>query len=650
MKLALKFALLMVLLSQVALAQFTVGTSSGSPSGTAVVNLSYTAQSNIRALQVAISYNPAVLTPQTTTDAIFGELVNGCLASPGANWDNGFTQCVNTDQENGVITVTLSTGVNPNGPALDTAAPFGGITFDIADGASLGIYDLETNITQAFASGSSVNDVNLLTANNGSVTLAITGSAGYASTPDVGETIDLGQALVGQTVNAAAADITVSEIGDQTLNVSSGTPQITGGNAADFASLTADFSILDDGAAVDVDLTCTPSARGTRTSQINLSNNSSNQPVAVYPLTCAGLAPNVTVPGDISINGIVGAMAPTGTFTVTNPQDGFTSEATAVTAAAGVGDAEITVTTAGPTDIAANASFDFVVSCSTAAEGTFTRTIDFSWDGGGTGSADVTCTINDTAPLYNSAPVPATTISVTAPFGTESAADGIDVNNANTNPNGDDLVISSATADNNVFTVELVNTTFAPNVAADGADDVTVTCTPTGVGTVNGTLTVVTNDPNQANYTYPLECVGTGDVLTISPADGAVNLGTVGPGTQAGPAVITLTNNSLTEALSISCTETDASNAFTFTPVPSATSIAVGASLEIQVTAVPPAVEPYSATLACTETDSQVPAFTLSAAVAGRPLVIPTLSHFGTLLLMLSLLLAGGYAVRRMTV
>ncbi|MGK7297233.1 MAG: IPTL-CTERM sorting domain-containing protein, partial [Candidatus Wenzhouxiangella sp. M2_3B_020] len=301
-------------------------------------------------------------------------------------------------------------------------------------------------------------------------------------------------------------------------------------------------------------------------------------------------------------------------------------------------------------------TFDFTVSCDSSTETTYTRTIDFSWDdpaGSGTASVNVECTISDTAPIYESDPTPGSTISLSAQFGTQAGPDGVDVRNANTNNAADDLIINSATADDPIFNVSVVNSTFSPNGSFDGSNDVQVTCTPQGVGTVSGTLTVDTNDPNQSGggFTYPLNCIGTGSVITSTPAaGGTLNLGSVAPGSASPTQPIEFTNNHISDSYSVSCSVSDPDGVFDWTPDPIQFTVSPGQTESVFFQGTPPDIATYSATVDCTGNVTRGSAFSAqyTVTVTGRPLVIPTLNHWGLLLMSLIVLALGGLAGRRL--
>ena len=502
---------------------------------------------------------------------------------------------------------------------------------------------------------------------NGTVTAATAsvpaGESFYSSTPSVNSNVDLGSA--GVNSSAGPVNVTVSNLQDDGMNSfeitdASGT---NGGATIAGTVPSGSATVLADGGTnmVDISFECTPTARGQQSGTLAIANDSDNEgPSAGYDYTCAGESPNVQVPaGPVGLSGTLAGPDPSDTITVTNPQDGFTSTANNLTATGGAGDTEITVS-GGPTNLAPGDSFNFSVSCNSSAEGNFSRTIDFAWDdpvGTGTDSITVNCAVSDTAPVYESDPMPGTTIALSAPFDTQSGPDGLDVRNANPNTAADDLIINSATpSDAAVFSVTVNQSTFPANGTFDGSDDIEVTCMPEGVGTVNGTLTVQTNDPNEpaGGFTYPLSCEGTGDVVTSStPAGGTLTLGTVPPGTSTGEGLISFTNNGIagTGDVTVDCTVTDNSpsgDVFTVTPDPISFRLAEGNSEDAGFQCTPPDISSFTASVSCTYGGAIMGGANFTVSCAGRPLVIPTMSRWGLVLMSLLLLLVGGFATRRM--
>jgi hypothetical protein len=379
-----------------------------------------------------------------------------------------------------------------------------------------------------------------------------------------------------------------------------------------------------------------------------------------WDLTCEGDLPDLQYTStSVSLSGNVGGTNPTGSTQVSNvaPVANATNASIVLTSA---DTPELSITD-GLTDatIAAGETDTLSFSCDATSAGDFTETFvieyeDTSTSPSGTAqTAEVTvsCSISDTAPQYGSDPTPGTTLSFSTDFGTTSAVEPIDVFNANSNTSADPLEITSATASDPVFNVNLINTTFQPDSGgtADGTTDIEVSCSPTGVGLVTGTLTVESNDGTQ---NYPLECQGTGDFMTTTPAaGGTLNLGSVPPNTATPEGSILFTNNDLDDTIDVTCTVSDPDGVFTATPDPVEFTVAPGATESAVFQCTPPQVESYSAAVSCSgqfvvRGAPFVGDYTVTC--SGRPLVIPTLSNWGLILMSLVLLTIGGLVGRRM--
>ena len=625
------------------------------PPGPAVFDLNYVAQNSISDFRATITYDPAILTPQVTTSPN----VDGCLANLPASHSGPFSAC--TLFAPGEIRVTVSEFANA---ALPTTEPLGSITFDIDALAPIGatVVDLET--TEVTDTANALLPNSSLATQDGSVVVPAPAGGFYNSTPAPGDQLDLGAAVVGNTAvpvdtltvdnaSADAFDIT----GFAIIN-----PELGFDGAQAFpVSVPGAGSFAFDGTD-GAEWTCTPSARGTLTGNFDVNHDAAGgagSPVT-YGFTCDGLSPNVQVPaGPVILAGLTVDPDPTGTFTVTNPQDGFTSDALNVTAAGGAGDTEITVTTGGPTTIAAGNDFDFGVSCDSTAAGSFSRTIDITWDnplsGGPTSdSIDVNCEITDAVPSYLGAPASGSTI--TFPIttnGTTSAPIGIDVSNDGVGPSPDsDLEIISATpADAIQFSATINTSTIA---ISDGVvtDAITVTCSPSAGSTspITTTLTVVHNG-DDTDATYDLECPTAPDaVFNSDPAPlGTLNLGVVPPGSTTPEGFIDFSNDGAVDSLDVACTVTDAEGVFNFTPDPIDFTLNPGETESAGFQCTPPTPGSFTATLACDITGTAGPISTSYDVVCqGEPLVVPTLDRWGLLLMALFVLGIGGLAGRRM--
>jgi hypothetical protein len=619
-----------------------VNGASGGVGSTVVITYDYTAldADDVGGFQFDLLYDPSVLTPTDITTCgnnAPATHVASCTEPGGAG--SGTVRTLIADF------IPPTNEINPFNIAL-----IGQITFQI---------DQPGTHTLTFSNGVGSDTVGgnvPITGNNASITGAIVGDAGYSSAPAPGATLALGNAEVGSVSTNSPQSITVSEIGDQQLDVTA--IAFTGANASAFSSPTAPFSIADGGADVDVDINCTPDARGNLTATVELTNNSVNSPNPQYSLTCAGFSPNVQVPaGPIALAALTVDPAPTGNINVTNPQDGFTSAAANVTAAAGAGDTQITVTTGGPTTIAPNASFNFVVSCDNTAAGSWSRTINITWDnplaGGPTSdSIVVNCEITDAIPSFTSAPAaPGPLAFGTVTNGTTSAPIGINVGNDGVGPAPDsDLTITSVVSSDPQFGINVISTGPFPVGAPAGGDDIEVTCSPTAASPIAGTITV-THNGDDSPTVFNATCDGESDaVFSSTPAPGGIlNLGVVPPSITTPEGFIDFSNGGAVDSLQVDCSVSDPAGVFTFNPDPISFSIAAGATESAGFQCTPPTPDSFSAAVSCTIGGAAGPIQADYTVICqGQPLVVPTMNRWGLVIMSLMLLLVAGVAGRRM--
>jgi len=601
---------------------------------------------DVGGFQFDLVYDPAQLTPTDLTRCFDN--------APATHTTGSCTEPAGADA--GVVRVVVADLAFP----VDEITPFniaamGAVGFTIDQP---GTHDV--TFSNASASDTAGNTV-AITGSDTTITGSITGNAGFASSPAPGATIALGTGDVGSASSLSPQLITVSEIGDQTLDVTALT--FTGANATAFSSTTAPFMITDGGADVVVDVNCTPDARGDLTGTLELTNNSINDPNPQYSLTCAGTSPNVAAaPLTVNINGVIGAPNPTGFFDITNAQDGFTSDALNAALAEGA-TAEISITD-GLTDatISVDETDQVVLECDTTNAGMFSETISLTYDdplaGGGTGQIDVTvnCDIANAFPVYESVPTPGTALAFgNVTNGAVSAPLGVDVGNSGAVGGADLNVTAASITGANAAQFDL---TFAPftvgaGVAPDGTDDITVTCSPDTTGAFTADLVVNTDDPAEpaGGFTYPLTCTGESDgSFASSPAPGGVvNLGVVPPGSTTLESFIDFTNNGAVDTITVDCTVTDVAGVFTFTPDPISFTIAPGTTESAGFQCTPPTPESFTADVACTVTgDPAVTTADYSVVCQGEPLVVPTMNRWGLIVMSLMLLLVAGFAGRRM--
>jgi len=151
------------------------------------------------------------------------------------------------------------------------------------------VENLSPNITYYFvvetytpAHGSQQNALTSKLSVEVSATLLV---AGYSSVPAPNSSLDLGSNKLG---NPITASLIISEVGENTLEVSDS--QISGAHASDFQIISgvAPFSIVDNGSEQTLLVQCTPSEVGLRTAILTLTTNDPNYSSVTYSLICTG--------------------------------------------------------------------------------------------------------------------------------------------------------------------------------------------------------------------------------------------------------------------------------------------------------------------------------------------------------------------------
>jgi len=624
-----------------------VGSASGNPGDPVSISLTFndTSPATAASFDFMLQFDPNLM---GTFD----------LSACNGSFNGATVQCSNPSA--GQVNVLVTTFP----PAAIGSGAFGTIGLTLSGTAPIGSSPIVIEDENYFdASGTSIEPAPT-GSSAGTITVNAPAGGFYTSTPAPGSQLNLGEAVVGtpatpgdtllvENLSADPFDVTGFPTPPAELTFP-GTPVTVPGNGSfDFSGANA--------------ITCTPASVGANSGTFDVSHDAAGgatTPVN-YGFTCTGLAPNVQVaPTSVSLNGSIGGTPPTGSFTIENPDNGTASDAQNATLTVTTDAAEITITDNIDDNVIAVVEVDTITfSCSTAAAGgPFTETVQVAWDdpvSGGRATQDVTvtCNIANIAPGYTSVPTPGSTLAFGQVVnGQTSAAQTINIGNENSVGTGTqaELQITGAVLSDPTsfsFTPSSAFPITLPEMATNGTASIDVTCGPDSVGALTETLTVNTNDGDQV---YDLTCEGTsnaGLVATPNVIDGTFNLGSVPPNTTASNSITF--SNSGSDPLNLTCTLTN-NNAgiITSTALPSGTAIPPDFTITFDGT--PPDINTFQETLDCDYDDPTTMAspdqtFTVDVAVSGRPLVIPTLSQWGLLLMMLSLLVAGGFAARRMT-
>ncbi|RKZ43115.1 MAG: hypothetical protein DRQ41_06080 [Gammaproteobacteria bacterium] len=409
------------------------------------------------------------------------------------------------------IKLASITGNHASEFSILTAFPF-----TIADGGAA-----KTVTIQCTPSGEGVRTANLqISSNDGthSYSLQCTATQNppvYYSLPGSGSSINFGSITVGTPVTQ---DITISEKGNADLEIR--LDSITGTDVGDFSLLTTlPFTIIDGGAAKTVTVQCTPSGEGVRTADLQISSNDGS--THTYSMQCTGIKegePNVkfsptnsldfgkatvnaTVKKEIAIMEIGNADLEVGYFNIDGPH---------------ASDFEVMLPNS--IDIPDGGGIQrMTIACTPSAKGIreatlelYTNAPDNEWP-----SFALKCEgiVELVAAKYSSVPKPNETLNFgDVKIGTKATRAIACAEVGDAELKVDYFNINGTHSDD--FSILPPSSLSIPD---DGPPkEMTVQCQPKANGLRTATLTLQTNDPNNAFPSYPLSCTGR---VECSPVD-----------------------------------------------------------------------------------------------------------------------------------
>jgi hypothetical protein len=293
--------------------------------------------------------------------------------------------------------------------------------------------------------------------------------------------------------------IAVTNVSTTTLTIGSIT--MTGANPTDFSQTNTCGTSLGAGATCTISVTFTPTASGTRTADVSVTDSGSTVPLTVA-LTGTGVTPGATLsPTSVSFGTVLtGSTPPPQTVTLTNGGAG-TLTITSITIT-GSNSSKFGQTNNCGSSLAASASCTITVTLSTATAGTFNATLSVADNA--TGSPQ-TASLNGTVMFSYITITPASLNFGTEKVGTSSAGETLTVANVGTT-----LVtltkIENAGADPKDF--PLSSNTCSGSLAAGANCVITIKFKPTATGTRTATVSIYDNSgvsPQAASLS------GTGD-------------------------------------------------------------------------------------------------------------------------------------------
>jgi N,N-dimethylformamidase beta subunit-like, C-terminal/HYDIN/CFA65/VesB-like, Ig-like domain/Cep192 domain 4 len=422
--------------------------------------------------------------------------------------------------------------------------------------------------------------------------------------------------------NAGTAPLTISTVG------------IAGTNGGDFAQ-TNDCPVapatLAVGSSCTYTVTFSPTAAGSRTASVQVSDDASGSP---HALALSGIgtaaAPAVTLSPTSLAFGTqqVGATTFAQTTTLTNTGTGALTISSIAVSGTSAGDYAQTNTC--PTTLAANASCTISVTFSPTAAGSRSAGITVTDDAAGSPHS-VALTGTGTAPAVTLTPTSLTFGSQLT--GTTSAAQSSTLQNTGTAP----LVISSVLT-GGADAADFAQTSTCPvspaTLAVGATCSISVTFTPGATGARAGSV-AISDDAPGSPQSLSLSGTGTAGAPAVSLSPSSLDFGSRAVGTTSPAQTSTLTNTG-TAALTISNVAVSGANAADFAqsndcPTGPAT-LAVGATCTISVTFAPTQSGTRTASVTVTDDAATSPQ---TIAVAGTGLapavtLTPTSLTFGS--------------------
>lgn len=487
----------------------------------------------------------------------------------------------------GTISGTGGNGatVNLTGPATATvtANTSGVFTFT---GLYNGTYTVTPSKT-AYAFTPTSRSVSVSSANVTGVTFSSTGTPVASLSPT---SVSFGNQNLNTT--SAAQVVVLTNSGAASMSISS--IAISGTNSSNFARTTTCGTSLAIGASCNISVTFTPSAAGTRTATLSVTDNATGSPHTVS-LTGIGFAP-------------VASLSPT-SVSFGNQRVNTTSNPSVVTLS-NTGTASMAISSIGLSGTNAS-NFAQTNNCGTSLAAGTNCAISITFTPSATGTRTATLSVVDNASgsphnvsLSGTGAVPVVSLSPTSvAFGnqavnTTSSARSITLSNTG----GASMAISSITLTGTNASDFARTTTCGATLAGGASCTISVTFTPTTGGAKTASVSI-TDDATGSPHTVAL--TGSGTSVSVTPT--SISFGNQRINTTSTARTVTLSNLGTTTltGVAVSLTGTNATN-FAQTNNCSS-SLAAGASCTISVTFRPTALGTRTGTLQIVNSDPTSP-------------------------------------------
>jgi hypothetical protein len=408
-------------------------------------------------------------------------------------------------------------------------------------------------------------------------------------------------------------------------------------------------------------ISCDRTVIGNFTGEVQCTHNGTNTSPVVVPISCAvNAGPQAMFSGTPTGLAMVaieqGDPDPAGSLAITNTGDATTTVTGTCTLTGP--DAQITLTNGAFSVDQGAAAHVVAVACDASVEGMYTNTLSCTHDGANATPVDyaVTCDVGPPGPaVYLSVPAPGAVIDMTTedvPVGAVVPDQIMTITNAAAEANDRDLVLANC-----AFTGDAAITATAPTspVAAQASTSVTFSCDTAAVGAYTGTYSCEYHETGSevadGTATYTVNCgvrEAASDIVE-SPVSGTA-LSMVVPIGGTGMASVNF-SEILDEGVDATVDSCSFGTAIFSVGSTLPATVAAGGMATISVSGSDDGsgALTFSDTLTCTYTDTDstpgTASWPITLTVLAQP--IPTLSTWGLMLMILTLMGLGGIVIRR---
>jgi FG-GAP-like repeat/Abnormal spindle-like microcephaly-assoc'd, ASPM-SPD-2-Hydin len=386
---------------------------------------------------------------------------------------------------------------------------------------------------------------------------------------------------------SAAQTLTVSNSNSTALSITGIT--ITGANGGDFSETNTCGTSLAAGTNCTISVSFKPTAGGTRTGTISVTENASGAASSTQSaiLTGTGIAPAGLTPSSLTFAVQTLGTSATQILTLSNTN----SVALSITSIAitGANGGDFSETNTCGTSLAAGANCAITVSFKPTATGIRTGTVSVTENATGAASSTQSVSLTGTgvAPVAGVAPSSLTFAGQLV--GSTSASQLVTLSNTGTVA----LSLSSITASGNFAQTNTCGTSVAPGATCA----INVTFAPASVGTLTGSLTITDNSAGVAASTQTVSLTGTGTAPGVKLSASSLTFGDENEGTASAGLAVTVTN---TGTATLTLTSVTAGGDFSESNT-CGSSLPAGASCTVTVTFKPTALFSRTGTLTITD-------------------------------------------------